>query len=136
MDPPPMLMPVSATFFAAALLLRGVETAVGAAAVGLAWAIKNWVVGPLKGDAGILTFSLYLAAVLLGWKERARAGSAFILAANFGVPFLMALATKDSKASRLLRKNEEWVRIFKVYLGMSAAYWAYVGILHLRASEK
>lgn len=130
------LMPISAAASCTAVLLRGVETAVFAAAFNLLWSVKNWVRGPLKGDAGIVTFPAYIAAVSLGWSQRARAGCALLLALNFWVPCLMTLGAKSSTIAKKMRKSERWARFFRAYLGVSALYWTYVGVLHLRSGGK
>ncbi|KAG8464535.1 hypothetical protein KFE25_009903 [Diacronema lutheri] len=128
------LMPVSALVSAAALMLGGVGMAPYSAAFSLLWAIKNWARGPLKRDAGLFTFALYLAAVGTRASARWRAGCAFVLAANFGVPALVILAAPAKTTARKLRKGEAWAHVFRAYLGAMCMYWSVVGVLHVRAS--
>jgi hypothetical protein len=124
------LMPASAMVFWGLLMARGVESALYCAGFYWLWALKNWLVGPLKGDAGILTFALYAASVLLGWSALARVASALVLATNYGGLWVGLMFTPAQKVARKLRKSDKWVVVFKAYLAVSAMYWCAVAGKH------
>mmetsp|Transcript_11267 Transcript_11267/g.28478 ORF Transcript_11267/g.28478 Transcript_11267/m.28478 type:complete len:139 (-) Transcript_11267:364-780(-) len=127
------LMPASITVAAVALASGGLGTALYASGFYWLWACKNLAVGPLKRDAGLITFALYAASVLQGWPARRCAGCAFLLAANYGVPCAMMLMASPRSIAKKLRKTEPWASAFRLYLGAGTLYWLCVGAMHLRA---
>jgi hypothetical protein len=130
-------MPVSVLGFGLGVFMHGVGTAQNAAAFYWLWALKNWLAGPLTGDAGIITFALYMLGQTLKWDPHTRAASAILLAANYGAPFAL-LQAKNATALKLVRKlkkGEGWVEMFEAYLAMGAIFWGYVAVMHMNQAH-
>lgn len=132
-----MLMPASVAVSWAALLADGLRPrgALVAAIFYWGWALKNWVAGPLRGDAGLFTFAAYAYARHAAWSAGSLTVCAAIVAANYGAPALLFAPVPTAKLARKLKKSEAWVRVFRAYCVAAAAYWAAVALGHHRESH-
>ena len=91
------------------------------------WAVKNWVMGPLTRDSGLLTWLL----VILSCLYESRTGlivSTSIMGISFGGLFTIICVYAPWKSnykamSRRMKRSPEFCRIFLLYLLGSALFW-------------
>eukprot|EP00039_Didymoeca_costata_P019899 m.339341 g.339341 ORF g.339341 m.339341 type:complete len:152 (+) comp18760_c0_seq1:203-658(+) len=133
------LMPVSQLgFWCASLFMEHHPAQLFAAASSFhwLWALKNILVGPLKTDAGILTFlpgfisGIFILTGRSPVSQTLAASFSALLVLNFGYPvYAMAkIPEKDryEKFAKRVKKTPFWARLFYHYCMSSSIFWGYL----------
>jgi len=122
-----------------ALLAFGVKSTKYAALFYWAWAVKNVMLGPLKKDAGVVSFLVLLMADLLLSKKMPAAP--IIVCIGISAQALYVLVSAEfnvfkkpaDQLAAAVKKSVLWAKIFKPYLVATAAYWIAAAFLYWKA---
>jgi hypothetical protein len=95
------------------------------------WAVKNWMVGPLKRDSGLFTWLTIVYGTYLRSPNAATGGCALLGVSHLAVGLKQVSGMFKSKtmdqywatAAKYFKKSEFFARIFFLYMWAAAGFW-------------
>jgi hypothetical protein len=88
------------------------------------WSVKNWLMGPLKTDSGLITWALVMVAT--HFRSDLWCGlTTALMSLSHGLVFLMILIGGYNKTSRRFQKSPDFCFVFHVYMLTATILWGY-----------